>query len=109
MLRFRSIRPCHPVPCGYTLSGGSSLPLTKRKRSAIMNEVEKYLAALEAAVEVKDKEVILLLEPFATHLYKDIHTRAGKASDEDRAAWEEMLRRIKYVIAGMATASPELW
>ena len=50
-----------------------------------------------------------MLEPFATHLYKDIHTRAGRASDEDRAAWEEMLRRIKYVIAGMATASPELW
>lgn len=74
-----------------------------------MNVVEKYLQALEAAVEVKDKEVIVMLEPFATHLYKEIHNRTEKASDEERASWEQALRRIKEVIAGIAKASPEIW
>ncbi len=49
--------------------------------------VEKYLQALEAAVEVKDKEVIRHAGTFATHLYKEIHNRTEKASDEERASW----------------------
>lgn len=74
-----------------------------------MNIVGKYLDALEAAVEANDKEAIMLLEPFVTHLYKQINTRTDAASGEERAAWDRLLQRVKVVISGMAKAGPDLW
>lgn len=74
-----------------------------------MNTVEKYLDALEAAVEAKDKEAIHLLEPFVSHLYKKIHTITEAASQEERVAWDRLLQRVKAVVCGMAKAGPDLW
>lgn len=74
-----------------------------------MNTTEKYLDALQAAIDAKDQEAIHLLEPFATHLYKEIDARTGASSTEDRPAWELLLRRMKDIIAGMAKAGPDLW
>jgi hypothetical protein len=74
-----------------------------------MNTTEKYLDALEAALEAKDKTAISMLEPFATHLYKEINTRTEAASGEDRVAWDRILRRVKDIISGMVKAGPDLW
>jgi hypothetical protein len=74
-----------------------------------MNTVEKYLDALEAAVEAKDKEAITLLESFATHLYKEINTRTDAASGEERVEWDRLLQRVKVIISGMAKHGPDLW
>ncbi len=74
-----------------------------------MNTTEKYLDALQAAIDANDQRAIQLLDPFVTHLYKEIDARAGAASVEDRAAWEHLLRRMKNIIAGMANAGPDLW
>jgi hypothetical protein len=74
-----------------------------------MNEMEKYLAALEAAIEVKDKKAMELLDPFATHLYQEIYAQTNAASGEERVAWEGMLQRVKVIISGMSLVSPEIW
>jgi hypothetical protein len=74
-----------------------------------MNTVEKYLDALEAAVETNDKKAIMLLEPFATHLYKDIYNRTEAASGAERIAWDRLLQRVKIIISGMVKAGPDLW
>jgi hypothetical protein len=74
-----------------------------------MNTVEKYLDALEAAVEAKDKQAIMLLEPFATHLYKEIHTQTDAASGEERVAWDRLLQRVKVIISRMVKHGPDLW
>lgn len=74
-----------------------------------MLNTEKYLNALEAAVQSRDKAAIALLEPFATHLYKEIAARADAASGEERVAWEGMLQRIKGIISGIVKAGPEIW
>ncbi|MDD2318791.1 MAG: hypothetical protein PHO83_01945 [Geobacteraceae bacterium] len=74
-----------------------------------MNTMEKYLDALAAAVEAKDKESITLLEPFATHIYKAINARTEAACGAERDAWERMLQRVKGIVAGMIKAGPDLW
>jgi hypothetical protein len=74
-----------------------------------MNVIEKYMDALDAAIESKDKTAVALLEAFATHLYKDINKRTEAASGEERVAWEAQLQRIKGIIAGIVKNGPELW
>jgi len=74
-----------------------------------MNTTEKYLDALDAAVEARDNESIALLEPFATHLYKEIYRRTEAAAAEDRDAWERLLQRVKRTISGMVKDGPDLW
>ncbi len=74
-----------------------------------MNTTEKYLDALEAAVEANDREAITMLEAFATHLYQQIHARTEAATGADRAEWERMLERVKRVISGMVRHGPDLW
>jgi len=74
-----------------------------------MNAIEKYLEALEAAIETKDKTAVALLEAFATHLYKDINKRTEAATGDERVAWEAQLQRVKGVIAGIVKHGPELW
>lgn len=74
-----------------------------------MNAIEKYLDALDAAIETKDKTAIALLEAFATHLYKDINKQTEAASGEERVAWEARLQRVKGIIAGIVKHGPELW
>jgi hypothetical protein len=79
------------------------------KRSVMMNKTEKYLEALEAAVEVRDKKAIELLDAFAAYVYHEIHAISNDASGEERAAWDGMLQRAKAVISGMSKSSPDIW
>jgi len=71
--------------------------------------VEKYLDAMEAAVEAKDKEAIRLLDPLVTHLYQTIHAINDAASGEERVVWERLLQHVKVVVSKMAKAGPDLW
>ncbi len=74
-----------------------------------MNEMEKYLAALEAAVEASDKKAFELLEDFATHVYHRISEMCDDASGEDRAVWDAMRKRAQAVIVGFAQSAPDIW
>jgi FtsZ-binding cell division protein ZapB len=75
-----------------------------------MNEImEKYLAALAAAVEVKDQRAIELLDSFASYVYQDIYARANNTSGEEQAIWNDLLERVKALIGKMAKAGPQIW
>ncbi len=74
-----------------------------------MNEMEKYLAAIAAAVESKDKKAIELLEGFATYVYHELYAKSNSTSGEERVVWEGMQQRIKVLLAKMASASPDIW
>jgi hypothetical protein len=80
-----------------------------KKRSGIMNSMEKYLAAIEAAVEVRDKKAIELLDGFSAYVYQEIHSRLNESSGKDRVVWEGMLQRVKAAISGMSESSPGIW
>jgi hypothetical protein len=75
-----------------------------------MNEtMEKYMAALEAAVEVKDRKAIELLDAFSSYVYHDIYARAENASGEEQMVWNEMLQRVKALITRMSNLKPQIW
>ena len=74
-----------------------------------MNEMGKYLAALEAAVETKNRKAIDLLEGFSAYVYHEIDARAKEASGENKVLWEGMLQRVQLTITGMAKAAPSIW
>jgi hypothetical protein len=79
-------------------------------RRTFMNEImEKYLAALAAAVEAKDKKAIGLLDAFSSYIYQDIYARANNTSGEEQVVWNEMLQRMKVLIGKMAQAGPQIW
>jgi len=72
----------------------------------MLGKMEKYLAALEAAVEVKDKKAIELLEPFSAYVYQEIYAKENETSEEEQVAWNRMLQRVKVLIVKMA---PQIW
>jgi hypothetical protein len=74
-----------------------------------MNEMEKYLTALEAAIETKNQKALDLLESFSAYVYHEIDGRAKGTSGEERVLWEGMLRRAQLAITGMAKAAPSIW
>jgi len=74
-----------------------------------MNEMEKYLDAIEAAVDANDQEAITLLDGFATHVYKVLYARAESSSGEERVVWDGLCLRTKHLIARMAKAGLDLW
>lgn len=74
-----------------------------------MNKLDKYLSALEAAVDAKDRKAIELLDGFSAYVYQEIFAGAKGSSGEDSAAWDEMLKRIKAVISGMSQLTPSMW
>jgi hypothetical protein len=74
-----------------------------------MSEMEKYLTAIEAAVETQDKKAIELLEGFATYVYQQIYALSDNASGDDRAVWDGMRKRAQAIIVGMAKSGPEIW
>ncbi len=74
-----------------------------------MNKFERYLIALEAAVEVKDRKAIELLDSFSAYVYQEIYAESNGSSGEDSAAWNSMLQRIKAVISGMSQLTPSMW
>jgi hypothetical protein len=75
-----------------------------------MNEtMEKYMAALAAAVEAKDQKAIELLDRFSSYVYQDIYARANNSSGEEQVVWNEMLQRMKVLIGKLAQAGPQIW
>jgi hypothetical protein len=75
-----------------------------------MNEaMEKYLAAMAAAVEVKDRKAIELLDAFSSYVYQDIYAKANGASGEEQVAWNDLLERVKVLIVKMAQLKPQIW
>jgi hypothetical protein len=75
-----------------------------------MNEtMDKYLAALAAAVEAKDRKATELLDGFSSYVYHDIYARAENTSGEEQAVWIEKLERIKVLIARMSNLKPQIW
>lgn len=71
--------------------------------------MEKYLAAFAAAVEAKDRKAIELLDAFSSYVYHDINARANNTSGEEQAAWNDMLERVKVLIARMSNLKPQIW
>jgi hypothetical protein len=75
-----------------------------------MNEImEKYLAALAAAVEAKDQKAIELLDRFASYVYQDIYARANNTTGDEQVIWNDLLQRVKVLIDKMAAAGPQIW
>jgi hypothetical protein len=75
-----------------------------------MNEtMEKYLAALAAAVEAKDRKAIELLDGFSSYIYHDIYARSENTSGEEQAVWMEKLEQVKVLIARMSNLKPQIW
>jgi hypothetical protein len=71
--------------------------------------MEKYLAAFAAAVEAKDKKAIELLDAFSSYVYHDIDSKANNTSGEEQVVWNNMLQRVKLLIAQMAKLKPQIW
>jgi len=74
-----------------------------------MNEMEKYLDAIAAAVETKDKKAIELLEGFATYVYHELYAKTNNSSGEERVVWDGMQQRVKVLLAKMAESGPDIW
>ncbi len=74
-----------------------------------MNEMEKYLDALETAVEIKDKKAMELLDEFSAYVYHEIHARTSNSSGEERTVWEGLLTRAKALICGMSQSAAGIW
>jgi hypothetical protein len=74
-----------------------------------MNEMEKYLDAIAAAVETKDKKAIELLDGFATYVYHKLYSISNNTAGEEHVVWDGMLQRAKVLIARMAKEGPDIW
>jgi len=74
-----------------------------------MDEMERYLEAMAAAAEAKNKKAIELLDAFSAYVYHEIHAKSESSSGEDKVAWDGMLKRVKVVMAKMAQAGPQIW
>ncbi len=74
-----------------------------------MDEMEKYLAAIEAAVKAKDKKALELLEEFSSYVYHQISNRSDDASGDERVVWDDLRKRAQAVIVGMAQSAPDIW
>ncbi len=83
--------------------------IPQQKGALIMDEMEKYLAAIAVAVETQDKKAIELLEGFATYVYQELYAISNNTSGEEHAVWDGMLQRAQVLISKMAQASPEIW
>ncbi len=74
-----------------------------------MNEMEKYLTAMETAVKNQDKKALELLEEFSAYVYQQISIMSDNASGEDRVVLDEMRKRAQAVIIGMAQSGDDIW
>ncbi len=74
-----------------------------------MNAMEKYLEAMEVAVEVRDIKAIELLDAFSSYVYQTIYARANESTGKERETWEAMHQRARQLIARMASAKPSIW
>jgi len=78
-------------------------------RIFMIETMEKYMAALAAAVEAKDQKAIELLDSFSSYVYQDIYARANNSSGEEQVVWNEMLQRMKVLISKLAQTGPQIW
>ena len=74
-----------------------------------MNEMEKYLEAMEAAVEAKNKKAIELLDGLSSYVYQFAHARSLETSGKEHDAWEGLHQRAKQLVASMAQTGHSLW
>ncbi len=74
-----------------------------------MNEMEKYLEAMEAAVEVKDRKAMDLLDAFSSYVYQTLYARANESTGKEHETWEAMHQRARQLITRMANARPSIW
>jgi hypothetical protein len=74
-----------------------------------MEEMEKYLAAMEAAVAANNKKAINLLESLSAYVYQEAFARAGETAGEDHVAWENLHQRAKLLVADMAKKGHDIW
>ncbi|NVN90312.1 MAG: hypothetical protein HXX11_06870 [Desulfuromonadales bacterium] len=71
--------------------------------------MEKYLDVLAAAVEAKDTKAIELLDAFSSYVYQDLYAKANNSTGEEQVVWNDMLLRVKTLIASMVKAGPQFW
>ncbi len=74
-----------------------------------MEEMEKYLDALEAAVAAHNRKALDLLDGFSAYVYHEVYARANETSGDERALWDGLLKRVQSLIGRMAKASPSIW
>ncbi len=74
-----------------------------------MKEMEKYLEAMEAALEVKDRKAMELLDAFSSYVYQTLYARANESSGTEHEAWEALHQRARQLISRMAQAKPSVW
>jgi len=74
-----------------------------------MSTMEKYLDAIEAAVETNDGKAMELLEKFTAYVYHELHSRADAASGDEKADLNAKLQRVQLLISRMAQAAPSIW
>ncbi len=74
-----------------------------------MNELQKYLEAMEAAVEVRDIKAIELLDAFSSYVYQKLYALAEESTGEEHETWEGMHQRVRALITRMAQAKPSPW
>jgi len=71
--------------------------------------MEKYLDAIEAAVETNDGKAMELLEKFTAYVYHELHSRVDAASGDEKADMNAKLQRVQLLISRMAQAAPSIW
>lgn len=74
-----------------------------------MEELEKYLIAMEAAVAAKNKKAINLLEGLSAYVYQEAFARAEETAGDERAVWENMHQRAKLLVSAMAKTGHDIW
>jgi len=74
-----------------------------------MNEMNKYLEAMETAVEAKNKKAIELLEGLSAYVYQFAHARVQETSGRERDDWEVIHQRAKSLINDMAKTGHSFW
>lgn len=71
--------------------------------------MDRYLDAIEAAVESNDKDALELLEKFAAHVYHQLHGMVEAATGDEQAVWSARLKRVQTLLTRMAQAAPSIW
>jgi phosphoserine phosphatase len=74
-----------------------------------MNEMKKYIEAMEAAVEAKNKKSIELLEGLSAYVYQFVFAKAQETSGTEHAEWEALHQRAKDLISSMAKTGHSIW
>jgi len=74
-----------------------------------MQALDRYLDAIEAAVDTKDTKAMELLEKFAAHVYHELHARVEAATGDEQAALNAKLQRVQLLLGKMAQAAPSIW